>query len=80
MIRTSVSTVMAWVFLCFTLLIAIIGGIIWFQGSIITSRLSDIDSYSQQLASLKAKAARTWRFTAMTRAGAPTWWWCRSRR
>jgi hypothetical protein len=34
----------------------ILGGIIWFQGTIITSRLSEMDSYSQQLASLKAKS------------------------
>ena len=39
MIRTSVSAAMAWVFLCFALLIGIMGGIIWFQGTIITSRL-----------------------------------------
>ena len=56
MIRTSVSAAMAWVFLCFALLIGIMGGIIWFQGTIITSRLSEMDSYSQQLASLKAKS------------------------
>ncbi|MEX0635101.1 hypothetical protein M8494_38175 [Serratia ureilytica] len=37
------------------LLIGILGGIIWFQGTIITSRLSEMDSYSQQLESLKAK-------------------------
>ncbi|EHF5057963.1 protein MobB, partial [Enterobacter hormaechei] len=34
MIRTSVSAAMAWVFLCFALLIGILGGIIWFQGTI----------------------------------------------
>ncbi|EOA0268508.1 MULTISPECIES: hypothetical protein [Enterobacteriaceae] len=56
MIRTSVSAAMAWVFLCFALLIGIMGGIIWFQGTIITSRLSEMDSYSQQLANLKAKS------------------------
>ena len=50
------STAMAWVFLCFALLIGILSGIIWFQGTIITSRLSEMDSYSQQLASLKAKS------------------------
>ncbi|MBJ6070560.1 protein MobB, partial [Salmonella enterica subsp. enterica serovar Typhimurium] len=33
-----------------------LGGIIWFQGTIITSRLSEMDSYSQLLASLKAKS------------------------
>ena len=56
MIRTSVSAAMAWVFLCFALLIGIMGGIIWFQGTIITSRLSEMDSYSQQLESLKAQS------------------------
>ena len=38
------------------LLIGILSGIIWFQGTIITSRLSEMDSYSQQLANLKAKS------------------------
>ena len=38
------------------LLIGTLGGIIWFQGTIITSRLSEMDSYSQQLANLKAKS------------------------
>ena len=54
--ETSVSAAMAWIFLCFALLIGILGGIIWFQGTIITSRLSEMDSYSQQLESLKAKS------------------------
>ncbi|EHR4389891.1 relaxase/mobilization nuclease domain-containing protein [Salmonella enterica subsp. enterica serovar Derby] len=45
-----------WIFFCFALLIGIMGGIIWFQGTIITSRLSEMDSYSQQLANLKAKS------------------------
>ncbi|WP_246858323.1 MbeB family mobilization protein [Enterobacter hormaechei] len=56
MLRKSVSTAMAWIFFCFALLIGIMGGIIWFQGTIITSRLSEMDSYSQQLANLKAKS------------------------
>ncbi|MCZ0104198.1 protein MobB, partial [Raoultella ornithinolytica] len=46
MIRASVSTAMAWIFTSFALLIGILGGIIWFQGTIITSRLSEMDSYS----------------------------------
>ena len=41
---------------CFALLIGILSGIIWLQGTIITSRLSEMDSYSQQLANLKAKS------------------------
>ncbi|WP_200550156.1 protein MobB, partial [Klebsiella pneumoniae] len=56
MLRASVSTAMAWIFICFALLIGILSGIIWFQGTIITSRLSEMDSYSQQLANLKAKS------------------------
>ena len=56
MLRASVSTAMAWIFICFALLIGILSGIIWFQGTIITSRLSEMDSYSQQLESLKAKS------------------------
>ncbi|WP_423949121.1 MbeB family mobilization protein [Enterobacter cloacae] len=56
MIRTSVSAAMAWVFLCFALLIGIMGGIIWFQGTLIASRLDEMNSYSQQLADLKAKS------------------------
>ncbi|EPX7987661.1 MbeB family mobilization protein, partial [Klebsiella pneumoniae] len=45
MLRASVSTAMAWIFICFALLIGILSGIIWFQGTIITSRLSEMDSY-----------------------------------
>ncbi|WP_309599559.1 MULTISPECIES: MbeB family mobilization protein, partial [Klebsiella pneumoniae complex] len=37
MLRASVSTAMAWIFICFALLIGILSGIIWFQGTIITS-------------------------------------------
>ncbi|MBJ4606975.1 MbeB family mobilization protein [Salmonella enterica subsp. enterica serovar Typhimurium] len=56
MIRASVSTAMAWIFTSFALLIGILGGIIWFQGTIITSRMREMDSYSRQLASRKAKS------------------------
>ena len=38
MLRASVSTAMAWIFICFALLIGILSGIIWFQGTIITSK------------------------------------------
>ncbi|MBF8108292.1 MbeB family mobilization protein [Serratia liquefaciens] len=56
MIRSTVTTALIWIAVCATLLIGILSGIIWLQGQIISSRLSDIDGYSQQLASLKAKS------------------------
>ncbi|WP_164989371.1 hypothetical protein, partial [Enterobacter cloacae] len=56
MLRASGSTAMAWIFICFALLIGILSGIIWLQGTIITSRLGEMDSFSQQLANLKAKS------------------------
>ena len=56
MIRATVTTALIWIVVCAALLIGILSGIIWFQGQIISSRLSDIDGYSQQLASLKAKS------------------------
>ncbi|EGL0308506.1 hypothetical protein IOV90_004225 [Salmonella enterica] len=39
-------------------LIDILGGIIWFQGTIITSRLSEMDSYSQQQPEPQKKPTR----------------------
>ncbi|WP_145522338.1 MULTISPECIES: MbeB family mobilization protein [Yersinia] len=56
MIRAMVTNALIWTVVCAALLIGILSGIIWFQGQIISSRLSDIDGYSQQLASLKAKS------------------------
>ena len=56
MIRATVTTALIWIVVCAALLIGILSGIIWLQGQIISSRLSDIDGYSQQLASLKAKS------------------------
>ena len=56
MIRATATTALIWIVICAALLIGILSGIIWFQGQIISSRLSDIDGYSQQLASLKAKS------------------------
>ena len=56
MIRATVTTALIWIVVCTALLIGILSGIIWLQGQIISSRLSDIDGYSQQLASLKAKS------------------------
>ncbi|HDL8237429.1 TPA: MbeB family mobilization protein [Yersinia enterocolitica] len=56
MIRATVTTALIWIAVCAALLIGILSGIIWLQGQIISSRLSDIDGYSQQLASLKAKS------------------------
>ncbi|EQB6624469.1 hypothetical protein ACYR0R_005806 [Escherichia coli] len=56
MIRATVTTALIWTVVCAALLIGILSGIIWLQGQIISSRLSDIDGYSQQLASLKAKS------------------------
>ena len=56
MIRATVTTALIWTVVCAALLIGILSGIIWLQGQIISSRLSDIDGNSQQLASLKAKS------------------------
>ena len=56
MIRATVTAALIWIVVCAALLIGILSGIIWLQGQIISSRLSDIDGYSQQLASLKAKS------------------------
>ena len=56
MIRATATTALIWIVGCAALLIGILSGIIWLQGQIISSRLSDIDGYSQQLASLKAKS------------------------
>ncbi|EHX6122255.1 MbeB family mobilization protein [Salmonella enterica subsp. enterica serovar Infantis] len=56
MIRATVTTALIWIVVCAALLIGILSGIIWLQGQIISSRLSDIDGYSQQLANLKAKS------------------------
>ena len=56
MIKATATTALIWIVVCAALLIGILSGIIWLQGQIISSRLSDIDGYSQQLASLKAKS------------------------
>ena len=56
MIRATAAAALIWTVVCAALLIGILSGIIWLQGQIISSRLSDIDGYSQQLASLKAKS------------------------
>ena len=56
MIRATATTALIWTVVCAALLIGILSGIIWLQGQIISSRLSDIDGYSQQLPSLKAKS------------------------
>jgi len=54
--RHSVTTAITWVLLSGLLLIGILSGIIWYQGTVITSRLDEMDSYSQQLESLKAQS------------------------
>ncbi|EMV5316001.1 MbeB family mobilization protein [Escherichia coli] len=55
-VRYSILSALGWIFLFAVLLILILGGIIWFQGTVITSRLNEMDSYSQQLESLKAQS------------------------
>ena len=55
-VRYSLLSALGWIFLFAALLIMILGGIIWFQGTVITSRLNEMDSYSQQLESLKAQS------------------------
>jgi len=54
--RHCVTTTIIWVLLSGLLLIGILSGIIWYQGTVITSRLNEMDSYSQQLESLKAQS------------------------
>ncbi|HHX4816335.1 TPA: MbeB family mobilization protein [Yersinia enterocolitica] len=56
MIRATATTALIWIVVCAALLIGILSGILWLQAQIISSRLSDIDGYSQQLESLKAKS------------------------
>jgi hypothetical protein len=56
------------------------GGIIWFQGTIITSRLSEMDSYSQQLASLKAKSGAGVTIYSDEKQKNTYWWCCRRKR
>lgn len=53
LLRGTVTSALLWIVICGLFLIGILGGIIWFQAQIIASRLSDMDGYSQQLASLK---------------------------
>ncbi|MCP5893670.1 protein MobB, partial [Klebsiella pneumoniae] len=55
-VRHSILSALGWIFLFAVLLIMILGGIIWYQGTVITSRLNEMDSYSQQLESLKAQS------------------------
>ncbi len=55
-VRYSLLSALGWIFLFAALLIMILGGIIWYQGTVITSRLDEMDSYSQQLESLKAQS------------------------
>ena len=55
-VRHSILSALGWIFLFAVLLIMILGGIIWYQGTVITSRLDEMDSYSQQLESLKAQS------------------------
>lgn len=55
-VRYSILSALGWIFLFAVLLIMILGGIIWYQGTVITSRLDEMDSYSQQLESLKAQS------------------------
>ena len=55
-VRYSLLSALGWIFLFAALLIMILGGIIWYQGTVITSLLNEMDSYSQQLESLKAQS------------------------
>ncbi len=56
LLRRSVTIALIWILVCGVLLIGILSGILWFQGTLIASRLDEMNSYSQQLTDLKAKS------------------------
>ena len=56
LLRRSVTIALIWIWFCGVLLIGILSGILWFQGTLIASRLDEMNSYSQQLTDLKAKS------------------------
>ena len=56
LLRRSVTIALIWILFCGVLLIGILSGILWFQGTLIASRLDEMNSYSQQLTDLKAKS------------------------
>lgn len=56
LLRRSVTIALIWILVCGALLMGILSGILWFQGTLIASRLDEMNSYSQQLTDLKAKS------------------------
>lgn len=56
MLRRTVTIALTWILVSGVLLIGILSGVLWFQGTLIASRLDEMDSYSQQLTALKAKS------------------------
>jgi len=55
LLRGTVTRALLWIWTCAMLLMCLLGGIIWYQGQMIATRLSDIDGYSHQLEDLKAQ-------------------------
>jgi len=55
LLRGTVTRALLWIWTCAMLLMCLLGGIIWYQGQIIDSRLSDIDGYSHRLEDLKTQ-------------------------
>ncbi|HCT8847961.1 TPA: MbeB family mobilization protein [Enterobacter roggenkampii] len=56
LLRRSVTIALTWILVCGVLLIGMLSGILWFQGTLISSRLDEMNSYSQQITDLKAKS------------------------
>ena len=56
LLRRSVTIALIWILVCGVLLIGMLSGILWFQGTLISSRLDEMNSYSQQITDLKAKS------------------------
>ncbi|MDG4714143.1 MbeB family mobilization protein [Enterobacter hormaechei] len=56
MLRRTVTIALTWILVCGALLIGLLSGILWYQGTLIVSQLDEMNSYSQQLTDLKAKS------------------------
>ena len=56
LLRRSVTIALTWILVCGVQLIGMLSGILWFQGTLISSRLDEMNSYSQQITDLKAKS------------------------
>lgn len=80
LLRRSVTIALIWILVCGVLLIGILSGILWFQGTLIASRLDEMNSYSQQLTDLKAKSGAGWKYSRTTPGRTSITWCCRRAR